>query len=568
MNRNVTKLCYILYIHIKHYVFHKIKYTVHDNLDFFIVILLLQSLAVASLNLGEILQYPANKLHRTLPLRGVKGSARDLELGSLDLWFKLHATDLKPIQRYVAGRQQEESMLTAAPMAALNMELAAEGGLHILQDRREGGLGQPKGRQPAASSSRPVKGGRGLLERKRAVQKSNNREKKDEESDSVKVEEEGKQQESGLKEDKEGGKSKVREAVKVEAKEVVKSAEAKKPARKVSKERPKTTGNKTTANEEKPTEDDRFKSRPEHQKEEPHKEEKNTEVANVEAENQSFMAVASPAGQLANITKNRVKPPRVSKKSATAATGDEDRPAVAAAAEPNGSGERPVLAEVSEEKGAAVTAKKEIKSILVKTRPGPSQAKPVRRRVSLEEETTTTVTANAVQMTTTASTSRSMEIEETDEDDEEEESEDDSSYDEDDDSEEEESEEDETTMQSSTTTTATTTETTTHIDTEDTSSAAVGATTSSRRVVLANVERGEAPADSDGDVVAEQASNKRKGILTDFEHFCLEVIKITFKMCPAVAKTSTLLCFYLSKKPPIFYKNSKRIPYKTNLFRV
>jgi hypothetical protein len=484
---------------------------------------------VASLNFSEILQYPANKLHRTVTLHGTRGSLKAAPLGSLDLWFKLHATDLRPVHRYSASRRQEETLLAtaASDLAALKVDMAADGGLHILQDKSRNRRARPlsagsqlhKSRQAAVSPSLrgDPKGGRGLLERKRAVQKAQ-KEKLEEE------EPEGRKEEVVRK-------NEVPE-VKVEKEDKKTLSKGKDPLRKVSRERSKIP--QSVQPRERDGTAQKVSPRVEHQLLEQHV------VAGTEVFSQSFSTLIAKSVQpLDNVARTRPKPPRVSKRS----VGEKQKTAESSLLPQQRTLEDAIATEP--------TKTKEIKSILVKksTTSVRQDKSTGRRRVSLEEEeevTTATMTTasgqqqqeegRAVAAATASTSSRSLEIEETD-DEEEEESDDDDDGDEDssnDEEEEEGSEEDDdddedeetTTAQSSATTTAaTTTETTTHMDTEDTSSAAAvggrtavggGRTPMNRRVVLANVERsgGETPADSDGVVVSqEQKSLSRKGFL-------------------------------------------------------
>ncbi len=482
---------------------------------------------MASLNFSEILQYPANKLHRTVTLHGTRGSLKDVPLGSLDFWFKLHATDLRPVHRYSASRRQEETLLAtaASDLAALKADMAADGGLHILQDKSRNRRARPlsagsqlhKSRQAAASPSLrgDPKGGRGLLERKRAVQKAQKERPEEEEPEGRKEEVARKNEVPEVKEEKEDKKT---------------LSKGKDPLRKVSRERSKIP--QTVQPRERDGTAQDASPRVEQEMLEQHV------VAGTEVFSQSFNTLIAKSVQpLDNVAKTRPKPPRVSKRSV-----GEKQPAEASVLLPQ--------QRTPEDAMATEPAKtKEIKSILVKksTTSVRQDKRPTgRRRVSLEEEeevTTTTITTASGQqqqeegraVATTASTSsRSLEIEETEEEEEEsddDDEDDDTSNDEeeededDDDDDDDEEDEETTTMQSSATTTAaTTTETTTHMDTEDTSSAAVGGgrtavggrTAINRRVVLASVERsgGETPADSDGVVVSqEQKSLSRKGFL-------------------------------------------------------
>jgi hypothetical protein len=479
---------------------------------------------VASLNFSEILQYPANKLHRTVTLHGTRGSLKDAPLGSLDLWFKLHATDLRPVHRYAASRRQEETLLAtaASDLAALKVDMAADGGLHILQDKSRNRRVRPlsagsqlhKSRQAAVSPSLrgDAKGGRGLLERKRGVLKAQKERPEEEEPEGRKEEVVRKNEVPEVKEEKEDKKT---------------LSKGKDPLRKVSRERSKIP---QSVQPRDGTASD-VSLRVEQQLLEQHV------VASPEVFSQSFNTLIAKSVQpLDNVARTRPKPPRVSKRS----VGEKQKIAEASVLLPQ-------QRTLEDAMATEPTKTKEIKSILVK-KSGTSvrQDKPSgRRRVSLEEEeelTTTTITTASVQqqqqegraaVATTASTSsRSLEIEETEDeeeeesDDEDDDGDDDSSNDEEeeegseeDDDDEDDDDEETTTMQSSATTTAaTTTETTTHLDTEDTSSAAAvgGRTAMNRRVVLANVERsgGETPADSDGVVVSqEQKSLSRKGFL-------------------------------------------------------
>jgi hypothetical protein len=494
-----------------------------------------QCLAVASLNFSEILQYPANKLHRTVTLHGTRGSLKDVPLGSLDLWFKLHATDLRPVHRYSASRRQEETLLAtaASDLAALKVDMAADGGLHILQDKSRNRRARPlsagshlhKSRQAAVSPSLrgDAKGGRGLLERKRAVQKAQKERPEEEEPEGRKEHVARQNEVPEVKEEKEDKKT---------------LSKAKDPLRKVSRERSKIP--QTVQPRERDGTARDVSPRVEQQMLEQHV------VASPEIFSQSFNTLIAKSVQpLDNVARTRPKPPRVSKRS----VGEKPKTAEAG-----------VLPQQRTQEDAMATepAKtKEIKSILVKkSTTSVRQDKPSgRRRVSLEEEeevSTTTITiasgqqqqeeGRAAVATTASTSSRSLEIEET-EDEEEEESDDDEDDESSNDEEEEEgSEEDDedddddeetTTAQSSATTTAaTTTETTTHLDTEDTSSAAVGGRTAvNRRVVLANVERsgGDTPADSDGVVVSqEQKSLSRKGFSCFYEE---EKIFQFFRRC-------------------------------------
>jgi hypothetical protein len=474
---------------------------------------------VASLNFSEILQYPANKLHRTVTLHGTRGSLKDVPLGSLDLWFKLHATDLRPVHRYAASRRQEETLLATAAsgLAALKVDMAADGGLHILQDKSRNRRARPlsagsqlhKSRQAAVSPSLrgDAKGGRGLLERKRAVQKAQKERPEEEEPEGRKEQVVRKSEVPEVKEEKEDKKT---------------LSKAKDPLRKVSRERSKIP---QTVQPRDGTAQDVSPRVEQQEMLEQHV------VAGPEVFSQSFNTLIAKSVQpLDNVARTRPKPPRVSKRS----VGEKQ------AAE---AGVLPQQRQLEDAEATEPAKTKEIKSILVKkSTTSVRQDKPSgRRRVSLEEEeevTTTTITTasgqqqqeeegRAVATTAASTSSRSLEIEETEDEEEESDDEDDSSNEEeededddnDDDDDDDDDDEETTTAQSSATTTAaTTTETTTHMDTEDTSSVAVGGgrTAINRRVVLANVERsgGETPADSDGVVVSqEQKSLSRKGFL-------------------------------------------------------
>jgi hypothetical protein len=427
---------------------------------------------------------------------------------------KLHTTDVRPIQRYLAGRRQEENVTISGPLAALKVDMAAEGGLHIL--RRED-LGKPVRIKAATTVSRPVKGGRGLLERKRAVQR-NNKDRPHEESDSSKAEMANKQEfkVKNRPEGKEHIRPNEKEAGKSEAKEAaLPVAEVHKTARKASREKSKVGLSISSAKIETTEKESRL-SGAEEQKNNPLQVEENFSATN-EITDQSFNVVSDalvkPGSQLDNITKNRVKPPRVSKKTSSMVTVKTVETATKTADHIE-SKEESKQQVMSKENAVELTAKKEIKSILVKNRAGSSQTKPVGRRVSLEEETVTVSASHDVNRNeSAASTSRSMEIDVTEDEEEDEEDSDDddaSDDDDDDDSEDDESDEDEeTTTAQSSTTTGTTTEATTHIDTEDSSSAV--AKTTNPRVVIANVERSDVTTDSDGVVIAEQKASTRKG---------------------------------------------------------
>jgi hypothetical protein len=401
--------------------------------------------------------------------------------------------------------------------------MAADGGLHILQDKSRNRKARPlsagsqlyKSRQAAASPSLrgDPKGGRGLLERKRAVQKAQKERPEEEEPEGRKEQVVRKNEVPEVKEEKEDKKT---------------LSKAKDPLRKVSRERSKIPHFVQPRERDGAAQDVSPRVQQQEMLEQ-------HVVAGTEVFSQSFNTLIAKSVQpLDNVAKTRPKPPRVSKRS----VGEKEKQT----AEANVL--LPQQRTLEDAKATEPTAAKtkEIKSILVKkSTTSVRQDKPSGgRRVSLEEEeevTTTTVTTASGQQqqedraaaTTAASTSsRSLEIEETDE--EEEESDDDDDDDDESSNDEEEEEgseevdddddddEETTTMHSSATTTAaTTTETTTHMDTEDTSSAAVGGrTATNRRVVLANVERsgGETPADSDGVVVSqEQKSLSRKGFL-------------------------------------------------------
>ena len=75
-----------------------------------------QTIGVAAIRFSEILDYPQNKLHGTISLVGIKGSSKDLTVGSLDYWFKLHTHDNEKIKTFLERRDNNEA-LAKAPLS-------------------------------------------------------------------------------------------------------------------------------------------------------------------------------------------------------------------------------------------------------------------------------------------------------------------------------------------------------------------------------------------------------------------------------------------------------------------
>ena len=110
-----------------------------------------QTLATTYLNFSEILEYPNNKLHRTLKLKGIKGSTKDEVLGTIDFWFRLHTHDVRPIFQY------EQEKLKTEQRASKPLRI--ENDVHFLQGEKD----------RLSSSGTEKKRGKSLLERKRRV---------------------------------------------------------------------------------------------------------------------------------------------------------------------------------------------------------------------------------------------------------------------------------------------------------------------------------------------------------------------------------------------------------------
>ena len=72
-----------------------------------------QTIAGAAIRFSEILDYPQNKLHGATSLLGIKGSSKDLTVGSLDYWFKLHTHDNEKIKTFIERRDNNEAIAKA-----------------------------------------------------------------------------------------------------------------------------------------------------------------------------------------------------------------------------------------------------------------------------------------------------------------------------------------------------------------------------------------------------------------------------------------------------------------------
>ena len=80
-----------------------------------------QTIAAATIKFAEIIDYPQNKLHGKVILRGMKGSSKDQQVGVMDYWFKLHTHDVTKIRSFIERRDNNERISAIPPVLDQNV---------------------------------------------------------------------------------------------------------------------------------------------------------------------------------------------------------------------------------------------------------------------------------------------------------------------------------------------------------------------------------------------------------------------------------------------------------------